>query len=266
MKALVLGAAGQLGSELVKLAGPESAVPHGALDITDGPAVEALVGDRRPDVVFNCAAYNAVDRAETDPHAYAVNALAPLHIATACKRAGAAFVHFSTNFVFDGVQAEPYVETDRPAPRSAYGRSKLDGETNALGVGRSLVVRTAAVYGGPRGFPARFLAMAREGKPLRVVCDQTVNPTYARDLAVAAFRLAEAGEMGLVHAVAAGCCAWDEFARAVLEYAGVEAGVESVPTAAYAAAAERPRNGCLASTRMRALRPWREALREALNP
>ena len=266
MKALVLGAGGQLGSELVRLAGPESAVPHDALDITNGADVEALVDQRRPEVVFNCAAYNAVDRAETDPLAYAVNALGPLHVATACERAGAAFVHFSTNFVFDGAQREPYVETDRPAPRSAYGRSKLDGESNALGVGRTLVLRTAAVYGGPRGFPARFVAMARQGKPLRVVSDQTVNPTYARDLAGAAFGLAAAGETGLVHAVAAGCCAWDEFARAVLELAGLEASVESVPTGAYPAAAERPRNGCLASTRISALRPWREALREALNP
>jgi dTDP-4-dehydrorhamnose reductase len=266
VKALVLGAAGQLGSELVKLLGPESAVPHSGLDITDRTAVETAITGRRPDVVFNCAAYNAVDRAESDPEAFSVNALGPLHLAHACGRSGALLVHFSTNFVFDGKKTGPYDETDDPAPLSAYGRSKLEGERNVLAAGRNLVMRTAAVYGGSRGFPARVVELAREGKPLRVVSDQTVNPTYARDLAVAAVELVEAGETGLVHAVAAGCCPWDELARAALRAAGLDVAVESVPTGAYPAAAARPANGCLGSTRIAPLRAWRDALREAITP
>ena len=251
----------------MRLIGPESAVQHRDLDITNATDVHVLIDERRPEVVFNCAAYNAVDRAETDPDAYGVNALGPLHIAQACRRTGASFVHFSSNFVFDGEHDQPYVEADEPAPVSKYGQSKLDGEKNALGVGaHALVIRTAAVYGGRRGFPFRFGEMAREGKPLRVVSDQTINPTYARDLAAASLQLAEVGVAGIVHAVNAGCCAWDEFARAVLLYAGIERTVESVPTGAYPAAARRPRNGCLASTRIPLLRPWRDALHEALNP
>lgn len=248
--------------------GPESAVPHDDVDITNSTDVHALIEGRRPEVVFNCAAYNAVDRAETDAaEAYAVNASGPLHIAQACRWTGASFVHFSTNFVFDGEHDEPYIEADEPAPLSRYGQSKLDGERNALSVGAHvLVIRTAAVYGGRRGFPYRFGEMAREGKPLRVVSDQTINPTYARDLAASSLQLAEIGVAGIVHVVNAGCCAWDEFARAVLMERRVDRSVESVPSGAYPAAARRPKNGCLASTRIPPLRSWREALHEALNP
>ena len=251
----------------MRLLGPDTAVSHADLDITESRDVDLLIERRRPEVVFNCAAYNAVDKAESDPAAYAVNARGPLNIATACRRAGASFVHYSTNFVFDGTSEERYVEADQPDPQSGYAKSKFEGEVNALGVaGHLLVIRTAALYGGARGFPYRILESARSGRPLRVVSDQRINPTYARDLAVISVRLAEAGAGGIVHAVNEGCCAWDEFARAVLREAGVDAPVESVPTEAYPAAAPRPKNGCLASTRIPPLRPWAEALHEALSP
>lgn len=251
----------------MSLLGRDSAVPHGELDVGNGRDVHLLIEERRPDVVFNCAAYNAVDQAETDGESYVVNAWGPLHIAHACRGIGAAFVHYSTNFVFDGNRERPYVEADEPAPLSRYGESKLDGERNAMITGlHVLIIRTAAVYGGTRGFPQRILDRARGGEPLRVVSDQTINPTYAKDLAEVSVRLAQEQTAGIVHAVNAGCCAWDEFARAVLEEAGIERPVESVPTGAYPAAAKRPRNGCLASTRIPPLRPWREALHEALNP
>jgi dTDP-4-dehydrorhamnose reductase len=250
------------------LVGPDSGVAHHEVSITDGAAVDSLISRRRPDVVFNCAAYNAVDRAETEPDlAFAVNGDGPTHLAGACRRAGASLVHFSTNFVFDGRHDQPYVEADHPEPISVYGSSKLAGERGVLEVGAHVVVvRTAAVYGGANSFPMRILERARAGEELRVVSDQHVNPTFARDLAVAAVELAEQGIAGIVHAVAGGCCAWDDFARAVLAEAGVEGEVRSVPTSGYPAAARRPANGCLASTRIAPLRPWREALREALNP
>lgn len=266
MKALVLGASGQLGSELVRLLGADTGVSHGRLSITDADAVEALIKERRPDVVFNCAAYNAVDRAESEPEvAYAVNAEGPSHVAAACGRHGARLVHFSTNFVFDGAGEEPYVETDEPRPLSVYGSSKLEGERMAHETGaRVLIVRTAALFGGHHSFPGRILERARAGEALRVVSDQKVNPTFARDLAAAALDLAQANATGLVHVVADGCTGWDGFARAVLDESGLDVGVESVLTGAYPAAARRPKNGCLASTRIAPLRNWRDALREAL--
>ena len=268
MNALVFGAAGQLGSELVKLLGPDSAVSHLELDITNNRDVRSLIEGRRPEVVFNCAAYNAVDGAESDPTtAFAVNANGMRYLGAACRSQATVLVHFSTNFVFSGEHDEPYIEADEPSPISVYGRSKLEGERFALESGAQvLVMRTAAVYGGPRSFPKRILERARAGEPLRVVADQRVNPTYAKDLAAAAVRLAEEGAAGIVHAVAEGCCSWDDFARAAIVEAGVDAAVLSVPTDAYPTPARRPKNGCLASTRIAPLRPWREALHEALNP
>ena len=223
-----------------------------------------MIADRRPEVVFNCAAYNAVDRAEKEPAlARAINAEGPGHVAAACRRHGATLVHFSTNFVFDGADDKPYLEADEPSPISAYGRSNLEGERRVLETGAHvLLVRTAAVFGGPHSFPQRILDRARSGEKLRVVSDQHVNPTYAKDLAAAAVELVEDGMAGIVHAVAEGCTGWDDFARAALKELGVSTPVESVGSAAYASAARRPFNGCLATTRYRPLRPWREALHE----
>lgn len=266
LNALVLGAQGQLGSEIVRLVGQQAAVTHQQVSITDAAAVEAVIARRRPEVVFNCAAYNAVDRAESEPEAArAINAGGPHNIALACARHGARLVHFSTNFVFDGMLDRPYVETDVPAPQSAYARSKLEGERAVLDVlDDGLVLRTAAVYGGRRGqsFPERILQRALSGETLRVVSDQRINPTYTVDLARAALELAAQREKGIIHAVAADCCGWDELARAVLQEFDVKTLVESISADSYPTPAQRPRNGCLESVRYRALRSWREALHD----
>jgi dTDP-4-dehydrorhamnose reductase len=271
LKALVLGANGQLGTELVRLLGAESAVPHADLSITDAAAVEALIASRRPEVVFNCAAYNAVDRAESEKDAaYAINGEGPGIVAAACRRNDAWCVHFSTNFVFDGAGAEPYVESDKPAPLSVYGSSKLAGEERALEEGAHvLVVRTAAVFGRATGrsFPERIVERARAGEKLRIVSDQTVNPTYARDLAAAAVDLAGRRFAGVVHGVADGCAGWDEFARATLAESGLQSEVESITTDAFPTPARRPRNGCLDSIRYHPLRHWKDAVADwAKNP
>lgn len=267
----MLGAGGQLGAELVHLLGPESAVPEAEVSVTDAPAVESVIASRKPEVVFNCAAYNSVDGAESDRDAaYAVNAEGPRIVAAACRTNAAWFVHFSTNFVFDGESAEPYVESDAPAPLSVYGSSKLAGEENALQEGTHvLVVRTAALFGSTTGrsFPERIVARARAGEKLRVVSDQTVNPTYARDLAGAALDLARERFAGVVHAVADGCAAWDELARAALSESGLPAEVEAITSDAFPSAARRPLNGCLASIRYHPLRHWKDAVADwAKNP
>lgn len=270
MKAIVLGAAGQLGSELARLIGEGSGVTHNEVSVTDLHALEALLGSRRPELVFNCAAYNAVDRAETERDlAFAINAEGPANVARVCARYGIRLVHFSTNFVFDGAMKRPYVETDVPAPLSAYGSSKLDGEKRVLDLlPEALVIRTSAVFGvtgsAIKGgsFPERIVERGRRGEPLRVVADQRANPTYAADLAPAAMELAVSRLEGIVHVVAAGCAGWDEFARAALAECGVTVEVESTFSADLDLPAARPLNGCLESIRAAALRPWRDGLHD----
>jgi dTDP-4-dehydrorhamnose reductase len=267
---VVLGAEGQLGFALATLLPDALGFSRGQVSVTDAGAVRALVEDVRPEVVFNCAAYNAVDRAESEPDlAREVNAQGPFNAAVACRGTGSQLVHFSTNFVFDGELGRPYVESDVPAPLGAYARSKLEGERLVMeALPRALVIRTAAVFGHrPPGirsasFPDRILALARRSEPLAVVSDQMVNPTYAADLAAAAVGLAQARLEGVAHVVGAGCCGWDEFARAVLAETGVQAEVRGIASSTLVSPARRPLNGCLGSTRVASLRPWREGLKE----
>lgn len=270
VRALVLGAGGQLGSELMSLLPDAVGLTHRELSVTDLPGLVRACQDHRPQVVFNCAAYNAVDAAENEPDlAFRVNSEGAASVATASQRHGARLVHFSTNFVFDGALDRAYVESDAANPLSVYAKSKLEGEIRMLTVmPGALVVRSAALFGDGRSFakgrnfPERILMRARNGERLRVVSDQRVNPTYARDLAEAAVKLAEQEITGVVHVVAEGCCAWDEFARAILAESGVEAEVEAVTSADLALPAPRPINGCIGSVRTVALRPWRQGLHE----
>jgi len=270
LKAIVLGAGGQLGSDLSRLTGPGSGFVHDQVSVTDPEAIEALLSSERPELVFNCAAYNAVDRAESEHElAYAINAEGPANLARACARHRIRLVHFSTNYVFDGALDRPYLEADLAAPLSVYGASKLEGEKRVFDEHPdSLVIRTSALYG-DRGsaikggsFPDRILSRAMGGGPLRVVADQKVNPTYTAHLAPVALELGESGLQGIVHVVAAGCAGWDELARAVLAELHVAAEVEAAMSAGFQTAARRPLNGCLASSRVAAMRPWREGLHD----
>lgn len=266
----MLGAGGQLGSDLIRLLPQAVGFTRAELSVADRQGLDRACAEHRPDVVYNCAAYNAVDRAESEPElARLVNAAGAANVAAACGRLGARFVHFSTNFVFDGSLARPYLETDRPEPLGIYGRSKLEGEQAVLEIlPAALVIRTAAVFGDQGSavkggsFPQRIVERAIRHERIRVVSDQRVNPTYAHDLAQAAIALAGSDMSGVVHVVADGCCTWDDFARAVLTECGVEAEVESVTSAELSAVASRPSNGCLGSARVAALRPWRDGLAE----
>jgi dTDP-4-dehydrorhamnose reductase len=270
LRALVLGAGGQLGSDLSRLIGTDSGFTHEQVSVSDPDAIDALLSSLRPAIVFNCAAYNAVDRAETERElAYAVNAEGPANVARACARHRIRLVHFSTNFVFDGALDRPYIESDSPSPISVYGASKLEGEQRVLDLlPNALVIRTAALFG-DRGsaikggsFPDRILLRAEGGEALRVVADQKVNPTYTADLAPVALELGESDLRGVVHVVAAGCAGWDELARAALAEFHLTAEVEPALSADLGGAAKRPLNGCLSSSLVEPLRPWREGLHE----
>jgi dTDP-4-dehydrorhamnose reductase len=279
LRAFVTGAFGQLGRELVALLGAEAAWSGGRaeLDVARPEDVDAIVGRVQPDVVFNAAAYNQVDRAESEPGlALEVNALGPLVLARAARRVGALFVHFSTDYVFDGRSARPYREDDLPRPLGAYGVSKLAGEHLVPSArGESLIVRTSGVFGrgGSRqkggSFVDRILARARSGQPLRVVSDQVFAPTYAPDLARGVLELVRAGARGLVQVTSGGSCSWHDMAVEALSLSGLSLPVASITAASLELPAARPAFSVLDNARalslgLTPLRSWKEALADSL--
>lgn len=286
MSMLVTGAGGQLGRELALRLAPDEAVclPRAALDLTDAPAVRATLARLRPNVVINAAAYTAVDRAETEPErAFAVNRDAPATLARACAEVGAALLHVSTDYVFDGESRRPWREDDATGPINVYGASKLAGEqVIQRALPRHLIVRTAWVFGahGPN-FVRTALRLARERGSLRVVADQTGSPTWAGHLAETLITLARriaAGEalpFGLYHYAGAPATSWHGFAEAVV-HAAVAQGLLAAPvpvapitTAEFPTPARRPAWSVLDGARMAAnfgLAPpdWRAGLDHTL--
>ena len=219
MRALVTGAGGQVGREVVDVL---TAKGH---DVADRDAVLAAVVTVHPDAIVHTAAWTAVDACEDDPgRAYAVNALGPRHVVEAARMVGAHVTHVSTDYVFDGAKAEPYVEWDATNPQSVYGRSKLGGELEVLGAGAGhTVVRTAWVcgrHGANMVKTALRLAAEDPTRELSFVDDQRGSPTFADDLAAMIGFLAAERRPGLFHVTNQGAVSWFEFVRAVLEAAG----------------------------------------------
>jgi dTDP-4-dehydrorhamnose reductase len=276
MRYAVLGAAGQLGRDLCpRLSGEVIALSRERADLTRQETLRTALGGIRPDVVVNCAAWNFVDRAETEPAAaFAVNTWGVRDLANVCRELDCTLVHFSTDHVFglDDQRRTPWTEADPPGPVSLYGLSKLTGEylVRAL-CPRHLVIRTCGLYGvwgsGGKGgnFVETMLRLAAEGKPLRVVADQVCTPTYTADLADATVSLLARGRPGLYHVTNSGACSWFEFARAIFQRANLQAAVEPVSSRDYASPARRPVYSVLAPAGIRGLglqllRPWMEAL------
>lgn len=285
MKVLVIGAAGQLGSDLLRAASGVDASVTGLtradLDVTDPAAVGRIVGGGTWDAVVNCTAYNDTAGAESDASAaFAVNAHAPGSLAEAARHNGARFVHVSTDYVFDGRAARPYVEDDPPAPLGVYGASKLTGEALARAAhpDDTLVVRTAALFGlagasGGGNFVETILRAAQAGsggdRPLRGVDDIVVSPTGTADLAKGILDLLGAdAEPGIYHLVNEGQASWFEFARAIVERAGVDVEVEPVPASTFASAFRRPAYSVLdagkAAARIGRLPHWEDAVERYL--
>lgn len=267
MRWLITGANGQLGTALTTLLG-RSAVPlsRAELDVTCAEAVAAAVAEINPDVVVNAAGWTAVDDAETaEDEAHAANATAVAHLAAA---AGPRLVQLSTDYVFDGTAQRPYEIDDRPAPHTAYGRTKLAGEQAALAAGAT-VVRTAWLYGGPgRNFVDTMLGLAQSQQTVDVVSDQIGSPTWVGDLAGALISLGPRG--GRYHFVNTGRASWFELARATFELAGHDPErVRPVPTSAVPRPAPRPAWSVLSTaswttTGLATPRPWRDALADHL--
>jgi dTDP-4-dehydrorhamnose reductase len=243
---LVVGASGMLGRDVVAAAsagGAEvTAVGRKMLDVTDAAAARTAVAGH--DVVVNCAAWTAVDAAESkESEAFAVNAVGPANLARAARASGARLVQVSTDYVFEGTAARPYPEDAPVAPRSAYGRTKAAGEWAVRAeTDDHLVVRTAWLYGaGGRCFPKTMARLGAERESLSVVDDQLGQPTWTVDLATLITRLVAAGApSGTYHGTSSGQVSWFGFAQAVLRSAGLSTRVDPTTSESFAAPAPRP--------------------------
>jgi dTDP-4-dehydrorhamnose reductase len=266
-KAAVLGSGGQLGVELVReltRRGYQTAGwDRGQLDITDNGQVESVLTPWDPEIVFNAAAYNQVDVAESEPQAaFLVNALAVRNLALACRQLDAHFVHFSTDYVFDGTAGRPYLESDSTHPLGAYGVSKLAGELYAQAyLDAPLIVRTSGVFG-PGGlrtargnFVEVMLRLARSGQPIRVVEDHVASPTYAPLLAARTIDLVERGQAGVIHVGGGTPASWFHYAQSIFSVALPGQAVELHATSEreYRTAAHRPKFSALSNARMESL-------------
>lgn len=276
MRFAVIGAAGQLGRDLVpRLPGEVQSLDRTRADLTKPDLLRSALTDIRPDVVVNCAAYNFVDRAESEPEsAFAVNSWGVRSLARFCRDLECTLVHFSTDYVFglDACRSTPLGVHDAPGPLSVYGMSKLCGEYAVLAeCPRHIVIRTCGLYGvwgsGGKGgnFVETMLRLAQSGKPLRVVNDQHCTPSYTVDVAATAVALIASGRHGLFHVTNAGATTWCELARTAIEMAGLTASVSPITTAEYPTAARRPPFSVLSLDELQHAgvpppRPWRDAL------
>ncbi len=257
MKFFITGAGGQLGHELVRVAQDAghavTATDHQTLDVTDREAVVAAIGAAKPDVVIHAAAWTAVDACEGDrDKAMLVNGTATKYVADAAHLVGARVVYISTDYVFDGTKASPYLESDSPNPQSVYGESKLAGE-RALDA-KDTIIRISWVCGfHGANMVKTILKLGRTQSELRFVEDQIGEPTFADDAAVAIVQIAESGRSGVWHVTNQGVVSWYEFAREVLLAAGLDAAkVHPIKTSDLKPPrpAKRPANSVLANTAM----------------
>ena len=244
------------------------------LDVTDADAVLRTVGDVKPSIIVNCAAYTRVDDAEAnEPAATAINGSAVELLADAANRVDAVLVHISTDFVFDGRKREPYEVNDATSPLSAYGRSKLVGEHAAQSAKKHLIVRTAWLFGiHGHNFVEAIRNQVKKGtNPLRVVNDQRGRPTYTPHLAHAIIRLAQNdAARGIVHYADDDECTWYDFARAIVDELGARTEVVPVATAEFPRPATRPAYSVLSTERYERLtgvlpESWRDGLHEYLS-
>jgi dTDP-4-dehydrorhamnose reductase len=276
MKVLLIGANGQLGSDLLKVfrdAG-DSVVPvtRAQLDVSSRDRVSQIIDEARPDVVVSTAAYHKVEECEQNPAlAFEVNGTGAMNLALSCQRSGAVLAHYSTDYVFDGQKKTGYEETDLPSPLNVYGVSKMVGEyLIAAYAERRFVIRTCGLYGvaGSRGrggnFVETMLRKAMAGEVIRVVDDQILTPTYTADLAEATRALIVTGSYGLYHVSSEGRCSWFEFASYIFECAGLEAKLLPVKSVEFASPVKRPANSVLSKAKLRTLGvsipTWKDAI------
>lgn len=279
MKILVTGSYGQLGNSLRKVFDKDPDIEatytdYDTLDITDREAVARYMADNRFDIVVNCAAYTAVDKAETDEIlASALNTGAVGNLGESAARTGTKVIHISTDYVFSGEGFRPYAENDEPYPQGIYGRTKLEGEGLLTSFCQdAMIIRTAWLYSEfGKNFVKTMLSLAETHPELRVVCDQIGTPTYAGDLAEAIHAIVkhEKWVPGIYHFTDEGVASWYDFAEAIFEEAGKKVKVHPVPTTEYPTPAKRPLYSVLSKGKIKStfgitIPYWRDSLRKCL--
>jgi len=274
MRVAIIGARGQLGSDLVSRMGNQAiALGHADIDITDPNSITTVLDRERPDSVINCAAYNLVDKAEIDREsAMLVNRRGPGFLADYCREHDLKLMHIGTDYVFDGRDGRrPWKEEDEPLPMSTYACSKYAGEQLVLThCPRHFVVRTCGLYGrnaqhGKGNFVETMLKLGRERPELRVVSDQHCTPTSTSTLAAAVSDLIRTEAYGLYHATNSGGCTWFDFASEIIRLANLSTTIIPITTEDYGARARRPRYSVLDCSKLTrvlgwSLPPWRDAL------
>ena len=276
MKVLVLGAKGMLGQELVKAFSDNEVVAWDRedLDITDREEIIQKIGNLKPFVILNTAAYNAVDKAEEEKDsAFAVNAEAVKHLALVSKEIGAIFVHFSTDYVFEGIEKNGYKEGDAINPQSVYARSKAKGEEYLRETGgKYYLIRLSRLFGksgigdgSKKSFVDMILNLAKEKDALEIIDEELSSPTYAPDLAKLTKEIiANKMPYGIYHGANNESCTWYGFAKEILKLKNISCKLIPVPASRITRPAIRPKYSILLNTKLSPARSWREALKEYL--
>ena len=280
MRILVTGCNGQLGNEiqLLEMTNPQHSYFNtdvAELDITNEAAIESFVNENAIDGIINCAAYTAVDKAEENQAlCHLLNAVAPGYLAAAIEKRGGWIIQISTDYVFDGTNHTPYVETDPVCPNSVYGRTKLAGEEAAQkACAKTMIIRTAWLYSTfGNNFVKTMIRLGKEKPELGVIFDQIGTPTYARDLAVAIFEAVNKGIIpGIYHFSNEGVISWYDFTKAIHRIAGINTcHVRPLHTAEYPTPASRPHYSVLDKTKIKhtyglEIPYWEDSLAECIS-
>jgi len=285
MKILITGGKGQLGTEIftcfqnkkTEIGTPSilleknevTSIDLDVLDITDLSQVMDYFQKNQFDCIINCAAYTNVDKCEEDIEtAFKVNAIGPRNLAMAAEKIGAKLIHISTDYIFSGEGAQPFVEWDTPAPQSIYGKTKALGERYVSEFcSRYFIIRTAWLYGYyGNNFVKTIMRVAKEQGEIKVVDDQRGNPTNAADLAHHILKLASTEEYGIYHGTGTGECSWYDFATKIVEFANIKAKVNPCTTDEFPRPAKRPAYSSLENMMFKVIngdefRQWEEALK-----
>ena len=275
MKILLIGANGQLGTDLRKVLDKENllALTHQDIEITDCLQVKAVFAQFQPRIVIDTAAYHKLDECQKNPDkAFQVNAVGTRNVALVCKEMGIKMVFISTDYVFDGEKTKPYLESDTPNPLNVYGVSKLAGELFVRNILKEyFIVRTSGLFGvaGSSGKGGNFielmLKLAQEKKEIRVVDDLIFSPTYTLDLACKIYELIKTEKFGIYHIINKGECSWYQFAKKIFQISNLHPNLKRTTTEEFGVFSTRPKYSVLKSHHLGKislclLRSWEEAL------